>query len=263
MKIYTRSKLLSNNKVAEDIFDMVLSCKEIAENSVPGQFINMHVPKGELLLPRPISICEADKEKGTIRVLYKIMGKGTFEFSKLTAGEELYITGPLGNGFTIDDSKNIAVIGGGIGIPPLYELCREIRRVNPQANIKAFLGTRDDKSVILEEDFKGADAETFYATDDGSYGYAGNALNCFIENGFKADIIYACGPKIMLKFIGEHANKNNIKSQLSHEERMACGIGSCVCCVIKIKNNSAQGFEYKKVCKDGPVFNGEEVLWDA
>lgn len=263
MKKYTFAKVIENKEIALKIYDMYLYCPEIAKEVREGQFINIYLERKDLILPRPISICEIDKEKGILRIIYQIAGKGTLEMSLIPAESTIKISGPFGNGFMPEKGKNIAVIGGGVGVPPLLALSKRLLQDNDKNAVKVFTGFRSKDHGILEEEFKALGIENYISTDDGSQGFHGNALQCFKDSGFKADLIYACGPSIMLQFIAKYAEEANIDAYLSFEERMACGFGTCVCCAIKIKNASSVGYEYKKVCKDGPVFLSKEVFWDA
>jgi len=261
MKRYVESEIIFSEKINEHIYKMTFNCLEIAADAEIGQFINVYLDKGEMILPRPISIQDIDKEKGTLSIMYQIAGKGTEYMSGIKAGKKLNIAGPLGNGFVYKNYKKLALIGGGIGVPPMYYSAKAIKEKYPDAEIKVFSGFRNKEYAILEDEFKTLGVEVVTATDDGSYGYSGNALQAFKESGFEADAIFSCGPSVMLKFVASYAKEMGIPCQVSMEERMGCGIGACVGCAIAIKNDSAKGFEYKKVCKDGPVFDGSEVLW--
>lgn len=263
MKKYFELEILSNYKMTTDIYDMTLKTFEIANMALSGQFVELFVENNKNILPRPISICEVDKQKGTIRLVYQVVGEGTEKFATLQRGNKIKIMGSLGNGFTIKNSNNVAVMGGGIGVPPMLELTKNIAIENENANISVYLGFRDEK--ILEEDFKkykpkNGSINVYIATDSGKSGYKGNVLSLLKEKGETYDIIYACGPKPMLKAISNYAKENNISCQVSMEQRMACGLGACVGCVIKIKEDDR--IVFKKVCKDGPVFDGKEVAWD-
>ena len=253
MKTLCEAKIISNKKIAPGIMDMTLSAPEIALSAKPGQFINMYTGRGEYILPRPISICDFDPEKGVLRLIYSIVGKGTEIFSSLKEGENIKILGPLGNGFEIADTENSILVAGGIGAPPLLGLCKRLK-----GNIEVYLGARDKN--ILTDEFKSTGAKVFLSSDNGKEGFKGNVAELLKQNNANGDIIYTCGPKIMLKFITAYAEEKNIPVQVSMEERMACGIGACVGCAVKIK----QGGDWSnlKVCKDGPVFDGREVLWD-
>ncbi|MCR5580958.1 MAG: dihydroorotate dehydrogenase electron transfer subunit [Pseudobutyrivibrio sp.] len=252
MKIKERAKVLSQQNLAEGVYSLLLSTR-IAKEAVPGQFINIFSEDGSKLLPRPISICEIDKEKDTLRVVYRVVGKGTLEFSSLSQGDTIEVMGPLGNGFPIE-GKTAIVVGGGIGVPPMLELAKELA-----GNVTAVMGYRND-SLFLAEEFIDAASELIVATDDGSVGVHGTVVDAMVENDLTADVIYACGPKPMLKGVAEYALKRGIKCYVSMEERMACGVGACLGCVCQSKEvDDHSHVKNKRVCKDGPVFLATEV----
>lgn len=245
------AKVRSQEKLASDIYSLVLHAPEIAETAKPGQFVSLYSKDGANLLPRPISICEFDTEEGTVRLVYRVVGKGTEEFSKLEEGNKIEVMGPLGNGFTLKDKKAI-LIGGGIGIPPMVELAKWL---NCEKNI--VLGFRDE--TFLLEDLEPS-GEIYIASEDGQHGVKGNVLDAIREYEIEGDIIYACGPTPMLRAIKEYAIANNIEAQISMEEKMACGIGACLACVCKSKDvDHHTHVNNKRICKDGPVFDAREV----
>ena len=259
MKRYLSCEVLSNARIASDIFDMVLAAPEMAAEAKAGQFVNIYVNRGELLLPRPLSICEIDAAKGTLRIVYRAAGKGTDVMSQAVARDSFMLMAPLGNEFPIEASrKRVCVVGGGIGTPPMLELTKEILRRQPAAEVTAVLGFRSEP--ILADDFKAAGAEVYIATDDGSVGFRGNVVALMDEIGKEYDVVYGCGPNVMLKFVAHWAGAHKTPCFVSMEERMACGFGACVGCAIKMK--TVDGWTYKKVCKDGPVFNAQEVIWE-
>lgn len=245
-------KLCSQEMMADGIYSMWLEAPEMAAAAKPGQFIAVYPKDSAKLLPRPISICEIDRENGRLRIVYRIAGGGTLEFSAYRAGDMVSVMGPLGNGFPLKDKK-VFLIGGGIGIPPLLELFKEL-----DCEKTAVLGYRDSQ-MFLKEEFE-ACGSVVYATEDGSAGTKGNVLDAIRENGLTADIIYACGPTPMLKAIKAYAMENGIECYISLEEKMACGIGACLGCVCHSKDvDSHSNVRNKRVCKDGPVFLAEEV----
>lgn len=245
------AKVRSQEKLASDIYSLVLHVPEIAETAKPGQFVSLYSQNGANLLPRPISICEFDTEEGTVRLVYRVVGKGTEEFSHLKEGDKIEVMGPLGNGFTLKDKKAI-LIGGGIGIPPMVELAKWL---NCEKNI--VLGFRDE--TFLLEDLEPS-GEVYIASEDGQHGVKGNVLDAIREYEIEGDIIYACGPTPMLRAIKEYAIANNIEAQISMEEKMACGIGACLACVCKSKDvDHHTHVNNKRICKDGPVFDAREV----
>lgn len=243
--------IIRQEEIADGIYSMWLRTDEIAANAKAGQFISVYCNEGSRLLPRPISICEIDKTDGAVRLVYRVAGKGTAEFSAMRTGMQLKVVGPLGNGFPVK-SKKAFLIGGGIGIPPMLELAKSL-----DCEKQIVLGFRDE--LFLMEEFQ-KQGKLYVATEDGSAGTEGNVLDAIRENGLTADIIYACGPAPMLRALKEYAAKNKIECWISMEERMACGIGACLACVCKSQNKDAHtNVKNKRVCKEGPVFRAEEV----
>lgn len=246
-----KAVIIRKEEISTGIFDMWIRTEEVADLAKPGQFVSLYCADGSRLLPRPISICEIDTTEKALRLVYRVAGKGTDEFSKMEIGTAIDIVGPLGNGFPKQD-KSAFLIGGGIGVPPMLELAKQL-----ECNKQIVLGYRDD--LFLYEDFKKY-GEVYVATEDGSAGTKGNVLDAIRENGLKADVIYACGPLPMLRALKEYAAENHIECWVSLEERMACGIGACLGCVCKSKEKDAHtNVNNKRICKEGPVFRAEEV----
>lgn len=248
--------VISQEEIGRDIFSLWLQTDQIAKNARPGQFLSLYTGDGSKLLPRPISICEIDKEGGKIRLVYRVTGKntGTEAFSRMQSGETIETLGPLGNGFPLEEAegKKVFLIGGGIGIPPMLETAKQLN-----AEKTAVLGYRDE--LFLDEELKKY-ADVYVATEDGSAGTKGNVLTAIREKGLEADVIFACGPTPMLRALKEYATENNIACWISMEERMACGIGACLGCVCKSKEIDSHSLVHnKRVCKDGPVFLSTEV----
>ena len=248
----------SQEKLAEGIYSMWLDAPEMAEVAVPGQFIAVYTNDQSKLLPRPISICEIDKENGRLRVVYRVTGPktGTEEFSKLKAGDIIPVIGPLGNGFPYEkaEGKKVFLMGGGIGVPPILELAKQMDCEKKQIVV----GYRDAQT-FLKEEFE-QNGELYISTEDGSVGTKGNVMDAIRENALEADMIYACGPTPMLRAIKQYAEENGIECYISLEERMACGIGACLACVCKSKEKDAHSnVNNKRICKDGPVFLSTEV----
>ena len=246
-----RAVIVSQKCIGTDIYDMVLSFPKGAKEAKPGQFIAMYCEDGTKLLPRPISICGIDAEKGTLRVVYRIAGEGTRLFSEMKEGDSLEVLGPLGNGFTMKEEKAI-IVGGGIGIPPMLELAKQL-----SCEKTVVLGYRDE--LFLKEEFD-ACADVVVATEDGSCGTKGTVIDAINEANVDGAVIYACGPMPMLKALAEYAEAHDMEAQISLEERMACGIGACLGCVCKTKEKDAHSnVNNKRICKDGPVFLSTEV----
>lgn len=250
------ASVLSQEQIAAGIYSIWLKTKA-AQAAKPGQFISMYTTDGTKLLPRPISICEIDKEKGALRMVYRVTGEhtGTKEFSQLKAGDTIPIIGPLGNGFPLEkaEGKKAFLMGGGIGVPPILELAKQL---NCEKQI--VVGYRD-ADTFLKDQFE-ENGSLYISTEDGSVGTKGNVMNAIAENGLTADIIYACGPTPMLRAIKKYAEENGIECYISLEEKMACGIGACLACTCKSKEKDHHtNVHNKRICKDGPVFLSTEV----
>ena len=251
-KFKEQAVVISQEQIAPAIYSLWIKTDKIAQYAKAGQFISIYCDDGSRLLPRPISICEIDKEDSSLHLVYRIAGKGTAEFSEKQTGDHLSVMGPLGNGFTMKNEKAI-IIGGGIGIPPMLELAKQL---NCEKQI--VLGYRNSDMFLLDE-FK-KQGEVYIATEDGSVGTKGNVLDAIRENALDAEVIYACGPTPMLRALKNYAAENNIECWISMEEKMACGIGACLACVCKSKEvDGHTNVHNKRVCKEGPVFLAEEV----
>lgn len=221
-----------------------------------GQFLEIRVTDEiEPLLRRPISIYNIDRD--IVEFVFQVKGKGTKILSSREEGERIDILGPLGQGtFKFEDKENIAIIGGGIGIFPLYELAKEAKS---NAKINMYLGFRNKELVVLEEEYKKLSDKFVLTTDDGSYGEKGLAIN-FLKEDLKKeniDAIFACGPLPMLRAVKELAKETQIPCQISLEERMGCGLGVCLGCAVKV--NDGDQTVYTHVCKAGPVFDSNDV----
>ena len=248
--------VVSQEQLADGIFSMWIQT-EAAKTARPGQFISMYTNDGSTLLPRPISICEIDTETSKLRVVYRVTAEktGTEQFSKMKAGDTLPIIGPLGNGFPLEagKGKRAFLIGGGIGVPPILELAKQL-----DCEKQIIMGYRD-ADTFLKEQFE-ENGTVYISTEDGSVGTKGNVMDAIRENGLEADIIYACGPTPMLRAIKQYAEEQGIECYISLEERMACGIGACLACVCQSKEKDHHSnVNNKRICKDGPVFLSTEV----
>jgi len=279
--------VVDQNALGSGIYDLTLKTKNIAKAAKAGQFVSVYSNDRSKLLPRPISLCGIDRDEDTIRLVYRVTGEntGTEEFSKLVMGDRIRILGPLGNGFTVEPGKKAFLIGGGIGVPPMLQLAKDInsgvvqttgavdtntqekgqteeKQINGHGkkicDMNIIMGYRDENTFLLDE-FK-EQADSFVATEDGSVGTKGNVIDAINENGLEADVIYACGPMPMLRALKAYAMEHDMECYVSMEERMACGIGACLACVCKTKDKDAHSnVNNKRICKEGPVFNAKEV----
>lgn len=254
MKQKQNAKVLSQREIAPLIYDMWIET-DLAAQAKPGQFICIYTKDKSALLPRPISICEIREDKAALRIVYRVAGAGTAEFSGYQEGDSIAILGALGNGFPLEkaEGKKVFLMGGGIGIPPLLQLAKEM-----QADKQIVVGYRDDK-LFLSEDFEKY-GKVYVACEDGSVGTKGNVMDAIAANALEADMIFACGPMPMLRAIKKYAADHQIPAYISLEEHMACGVGACLGCVVKTKEVDHHSHVHNaRICTDGPVFEAEEV----
>lgn len=245
--------VVSQKCIGTGVYSMIIKT-EAANEAVAGQFVSIYCKDKTKLLPRPISICQINREDATIRIVYRVVGGGTEEMSAYKAGDSIELIGPLGNGFMQRENKKAILIGGGIGIPPMVGLAEALK---DKAEVQIIAGYRDE--LFLTEELQNS-GKLYIATEDGSVGTKGTVIDAIREQNIEGTVIYACGPTPMLRAIKEYAIKNNIECQLSLEERMACGIGACLACVCKSKEKDHHtNVNNKRICKDGPVFMAEEV----
>lgn len=256
MKKYdvTLAKILIKNEIADGFFDYTVKAPDMAAIAKAGQFVHIKAPSHTLR--RPISICEIDRENGTLRLVFQIRGKGTENLAEIKEGEKINILGPLGNGFPFfKKGKKVLLVGGGIGVPPLLELSNYYGE-----NAVAALGFRNSGSAILTNDFIARGAKLILATDDGSEGYHGLITDAIESSGLDIDydVIFTCGPMPMIKRVAFLAKRLGSECYVSLEERMACGVGACLGCACGLLNENG-GTYNGHVCKDGPVFNYKKV----
>lgn len=260
MKQKVTGIVLSQKEIAPAIYDLWIGT-ELARDAKPGQFIGVFPEDRSTLLPRPISICEVREDKQALRIVYRIAGQGTKEFSGYREGDAIDIMGTLGNGFPLEEAegKKVFLMGGGIGIPPMLELAKELYgQRGSKEGIRTIVGYRDDRTFLKEDLEKYS--EVYIATEDGSVGTKGNVMNAIDENGLQADAIYACGPMPMLRAIKAYAGEKGIPAYISLEEHMACGVGACLGCVVKTREvDHHSHVNNARICTDGPVFEAKEV----
>ena len=295
--------IISQEELLEGIFSMWLQADQIASEARAGQFLSLYVPDQSMLLPRPISLCKVDAASGRVRLVYRVTHphSGTEIFSRMQAGQELTVMGPLGNGFPIERAKGrkVLLVGGGIGIPPLLETAAALGREGDRTPM--FLSDGDTASVsavlgyagepFMSEEF-GLYADTYLASETGAAGTKGNVLDAIKANFLlseadrqddlalsedarwlaeeegktpvsqSSEVIFACGPAAMLKAVANYAMERGIECWVSMEERMACGVGACLGCVCHMNQVDEHSRVMKqRVCKDGPVFDAQKVAW--
>ncbi|MBI3251896.1 MAG: dihydroorotate dehydrogenase electron transfer subunit [Candidatus Omnitrophica bacterium] len=274
-----RCLIVENKKTAPGHWVMKLRCPEIARAAAPGQFVQILCADTlDPLLPRPFSFLTADSKD--ISILYQVVGKGTKILAALKRGENLWVLGPLGNGFSICHlSTDYLLVGGGVGIPPLYHLARTFIHKNKYspADIHVFLGARNKSLLLCEKDFKKLGVSVYVATDDGSKGHKGFVTELLLDRTAsvgrkvyrtRSANIYACGPTPMLKTVSALAQKYDIPCEVSVEVPMACGFGACLGCAVKVRGwkleagSKAPNCRFAIGCVEGPVFQAKELVWD-
>ena len=253
------AELVKKEMIIENIYKFSVKSPEIANEAKAGQFLEIKVSNDiEPVLRRPISIYNVDRENGLVEFIFQVKGRGTEILKDRREGEKIDILGPLGNGvFSVKEYNNVAIIGGGIGTYPLYELAKELK--GKAKKVTMYMGFRNKELVTLEKEFSEVVDNLVITTDDGSYKKQGYAIDVLKEDNKseKFDIVFACGPTPMLKAVKSFVDEENIYAELSLEERMGCGVGACLGCATKIIDGDS--FKYGHVCKDGPVFDASKV----
>ncbi len=239
-------KVVANEPLTPDVWRMVLA-GDTQWITRPGQFVNIELEG--LYLRRPISI--SDWSEDTITIIYKVVGRGTEQMSRMSVGQELDVLTGLGNGFDADvECQQPLLVGGGVGVPPLYRLAKEL--IARGRKVSVVLGFNTAKEVFYAEEFRALGADVYLSTADGSVGTKGFVTDAIRENGVEFDFFYSCGPLPMLKAL---CDCTEVSGELSFEERMGCGFGACMGCSCKTLAGN------KRICKDGPVMKREEIIW--
>lgn len=248
-------RVIEQEEIAPAIFELVLE-GEMVEAMKAGQFLHLRVPDDAHLLRRPISISSIDKVKKQCHLIYRIEGSGTAIFSSLKPGDRLDVMGPQGNGFDLselDNHSKVLLVGGGIGVPPILEVAKQLHERGVE--ITTVLGFATKEAVILEDELAKY-SQVFVTTDDGSYGTQGNVSVVISECDTEFDAIYSCGAPGMMKYINQ-TFYDHPRAYLSLESRMACGMGACYACVLKVPDSETIS---QRVCEDGPVFKTGTVV---
>lgn len=254
MKRKEKAIIRNHEKLTEGIYSLWIETSMAAEAKA-GQFIGVYLNDKTKLLARPISICDVDKEKNLLRMVYRAGGEGTKILASYEEGTSIDVIGVLGNGYDIEamKGKKVIVVGGGIGIPPMLLATKSL-----DADVKVVLGYSNG-DLFLEDEFEN-EADMYIATVDGSVGTKGNVIDAIKENEIEGDIIIACGPMPMLRGIKQYASEKGMEAFISLEERMACGVGACLGCVCKTVNKDHHTHvNNTRICVEGPVFNAREV----
>ncbi|MGI6452046.1 MAG: dihydroorotate dehydrogenase electron transfer subunit [Syntrophomonadaceae bacterium] len=258
MQYVEKGLIIEHQKLHKDIFLLKVLVPLICQECNPGQFLHVRVGNTfDPLLRRPLSIYDADKERGIIELLYKVVGKGTQLLAFMQKGESVDIMGPLGKGFSLPSKGlNTVLVGGGMGIAPLVFLARQLQESG--YNIWLFYGAANSQELVAEDKIKKMGIEIWTSTMDGSRGHKGLVTDLFSQaiSPDETDYIYTCGPEPMMAAIAEFATKNHIAGEMSLEEHMACGVGACLGCARKLNKSDSS---YVKICKDGPVFSFDKI----
>ncbi len=264
-----KKEIIENTKVSSDCYRMTFESKEIAGQARPGQFLHIRCTESyDPLLRRPISVYSI--ENNIIEILYKVIGRGTGLLSKKTSGDTIDVLGPLGSGFDYQLVSNCQLpilVGGGIGIAPLYFLAQ--RLVEQCSNVTVLIGADTKRSILCIDELEKLDCKVKVSTDDGSFGLHGTVVDLLRKELNSKLKVFVCGPVPMLKQVNQLVSKYNVSSQVSLERQMACGVGACMGCAIKTQklklkrqNSKGKTQNYKRVCKDGPVFDIKEIVWE-
>lgn len=261
MKKKTTMTVTDIRCLAEGIYSMKLQYPEwdMPEEVRPGQFAGLYPNDPSMLLPRPISICKWDPDRGELRFVFRTAGAGTASLAAQKAGDRVDMLGVLGNGYDLDKlaGRKVLLLGGGIGIPPMVELAAALSGL-PGTEVTAAMGYRDSNLFLTKE--LEEYSRLLIATEDGSVGTKGNVLDAVRENGVEADAVCACGPMPMLRAVKKYAQEKGIPAYISLEERMACGVGACLGCVTKTTRiDDHSHVRNARICTEGPVFDAEEV----
>lgn len=273
-------EIIAQSEVAPGVMRALLTGPEIAQEAKAGQFVDVQVTRTlDPILRRPFSIHAVYPHEGVFSLLYVLVGRGTALLNKIQAGEKISVVGPVGRWFDLGNSSDAEhiIVAGGCGAAPLHFLCDSLCDKWNCEKIIVFTGGRSRDAVLCEAEFRSLGVQVSVSTDDGSYGRPGLVTNLLTEHlkqrrselGEGHPIrIYSCGPHAMMRAVAQIAADYNVDScQVSLENRMACGIGVCMGCVQKIKgaapgDESGSNWHHERVCKDGPVFNAEDIVWE-
>lgn len=265
-RVQCEAEIVANQRLQGEYFRLILRAPLIAAEAVPGQFVHLRIPGLEhRLLRRPFSICDAVPEKGTLRVVYKVVGEGTRHMASLAPGQVFDAIGPQGQGFSMSAATSDApalIVAGGYGCAAMLLLAKQIR--GPR---RCLFGGRSRQDVLLVDEFRALGCDVRISTDDGSEGHHGLVTNLLLgaldDEELRDSPVYACGPHPMLRAVAHIVLARGLDAEVSLDPVMCCGVGACFACVVRRKDNSEQGWQYVRSCLEGPVFNASEIDWDA
>lgn len=260
-KVIHACKVIENEELVSGVYRMVVEAPEVAMKAKPGQFVNVYINGGGNLLPRPISICWIDTF--LVNLVYRVVGDGTKALSRVEKNSQIRMSSPLGNGFDLSfcqdgkEGKTALVVGGGLGVPPLLELSYALSQ--KKVKVLGVVGFRD-QPFLLKPLMK-AGADVYLATENSEMGFQGTVMDLIRQENLRGDVCFACGPRPMLAAITEYCQAYGSDVQVSMEERMGCGYGACLGCSLPV-SDPEKGRMRKRVCKDGPIFWGSQVIWN-
>lgn len=263
MIFQSTSSIVLKEKLSQEMFRLTLLSPSISRRAKPGNFVHLKVtPNHYPLLRRAFSVHSVDRQKKSFDVLFKVVGKGTEILSEKSQGDVVDLLGPIGNNFSLPQKgENAMLVAGGMGVAPLWFLFSNLIKKVDKEKIIFFLGAKTKKEVLYYEKLKKSGVNLIVTTDDGSFGNKGLITSAFLKeirkrkNGTRDLMVYSCGPCEMLKRMSEISKEYDLSCQISWEGHMACGVGACWGCAVKLKNGG-----YKRVCVDGPVFDAREVV---
>ncbi len=265
-----KAKIVKNRKLTPSVYYLELEIPKFSGALVPGQFLHIRLlGTTDPLLRRPLSVNKIVNKKN-VGIVYKVVGKGTYLLKEMAEGETVDVLGPLGNGFDLSKIKNnkapVIFVAGGMGIAPFVFLAEYLRK--KKIKITAFVGMDTKAELVCVNELKKLGCNVKISTDDGSRGFKGyvsNMLEKYLSKSLPLGpkpYIFACGPKPMLKALRDVGAKYDLDGQVSLDEMMGCGLGACLGCVVKTRNTENEGMIYKRICKDGPVFDIDEIIWE-
>ncbi|MBI1883381.1 MAG: dihydroorotate dehydrogenase electron transfer subunit [Chlamydiae bacterium] len=262
---YQTLPVLKNEKIAAKFFILSLQTAEMARGAFPGQFAMLKPERSSVLLGRPYSVYK--REGDILSFLYKIYGKGSRELSRVKSGEKINIWGPLGKGFQETSLREWAFVAGGVGVAPFLFLAQEAPK---NISMTLYFGIKNKDQAILQKEFEDLNCKVIFVTEDGSYGEKGwvtDAVKKFLDQKLKTQNsklipieLFTCGPRLMEKAVAQLAQEYHLRCQVAFEEYMGCGLGTCMGCVVKC-HNGKEG-QYERVCREGPVFMADHIVWE-
>jgi len=256
--------VVENIKLNDKYYYMIINNEEFANRAKVGQFLMVQSKEydyiNDPILRRPFGVCDIDLEKGNFSILYMVVGKGTLLLTTFKSGSKISFSAPLGNSFTVLKNKKVALVGGGIGIAPLYFLAKTLK--DNGCTIIFYFGGQAANDIIFLDYFEKVVDEIVITTNDGTKGIKGLVSEPFEKDVHQYDFIYACGPKKMLEVVSKISMNNNKPVEVSLDERMACGLGACLGCIVYVKDDNGNEIQ-KRCCVEGPIFDGAKIIWES